>query len=399
VPVAEKKPRKLDAPARRAVDLLMELLSLAGPSGGEQAVVDYISGHLAKHDLPRGAVASDKAFRRSPIGGGVGNLALRLPGTTKAPRRMFSAHMDTVPLCTGAQPVRRAARIIAASPATALGGDDRTGCAVLLATALTLLEQKLPHPPLTFLWTVQEEAGLHGAHFVNLPMLKKPRLAFNFDGGPANRLTLGATGGYRMFVTVEGVASHAGMRPERGVSAIAIASLAIADLVREGWHGLVEKGKSRGTSNVGVIHGGFATNVVTDRVEIRAEARSHDPKFRARIIREIEQAFHRAAREVQSETGAAGRATVEGRLDYESFLLGRTEPSVVAAAAALAAEGLAVDYAIANGGLDANWLTHNGIPTVTLGCGQHEIHTVDEYVAIDEFAAACRVALRLATAA
>ena len=71
---------------------------------------------------------------------------------------------------------------------------------------------------------------------------------------------------------------------------------------------------------------------------------------------------------------------------------------MAAAAAAIVAESLEPEYAIANGGLDANWLTHNGIPTVTLGCGQHAIHTVDEYVELEEFTTACRVALRLATA-
>jgi tripeptide aminopeptidase len=55
------------------------------------------------------------------------------------------------------------------------------------------------------------------------------------------------------------------------------------------------------------------------------------------------------------------------------------------------------DYAIANGGLDANWLTAHGIPTVTLGCGQNDIHTVDEWLDVDEFQKACRVALRIAT--
>jgi tripeptide aminopeptidase len=202
-----------------------------------------------------------------------------------------------------------------------------------------------------------------------------------------------------MTITVEGVASHAGMHPERGVSAVAIASLAIADLVRGGWHGLVERGRRRGTSNVGVIQGGSATNVVTDRVEIRAEARSHDPPFRARIVREIERAFQKAAKEVRSEDGSGGRVTVDGRLDYESFRLEQDDPSSQAAASAVAAEGLDVDYAIANGGLDANWLTHRGFPTVTLGCGQHAIHTTDEWVDLDEFAAACRIALRLATVA
>lgn len=388
----------MDAAATRALDLLMQLLALPGPSGGEQPVVEFITAQLAGAGIPKGALASDRAFKRSPVGGAVGNLALRLPGVARAPRRMLSAHMDTVPLCAGAVPVRRGDRIVSASGATALGGDDRTGCAVLLATALTLLEERLPHPPLTLLWTVQEEAGLHGAHFVNVPMLKKPALAFNFDGGTANRVTLGATGGYRIFITVDGVASHAGMAPERGVSAIAIASLAIADLTRAGWHGLVLRGNRRGTSNVGVIHGGAATNVVCDRVEIRAEARGHDPKFRQRIVAEIEKAFQRAARELQSSEGKRGRVEVTGRLDYESFRIERTDPSAAAATAAITAEGLEPEFAIANGGLDANWLTHNGIPTVTLGCGQHNIHTVDEYVEIEEFAAACRVALRLATA-
>jgi tripeptide aminopeptidase len=149
---------------------------------------------------------------------------------------------------------------------------------------------------------------------------------------------------------------------------------------------------------VGVIHGGFATNVVTDRVEIRAEARGHDPKFRAQIVREIEQAFERAAKELKNDAGATGSVEIKGRLDYESFKIERSDPSAQAAAAAIGAEGMEPEYAIANGGLDANWLTANGVPTVTLGCGQHAIHTVDEYIEIDEFAAACRVALRLATA-
>jgi tripeptide aminopeptidase len=397
VAVVEKKSAPRDAQARRALALLMDLLALPGPSGGEQPVAEFIGTHLERFALPAGALASDRAFRKSPLGGSTGNLALRLPGTRRAPRRMLAAHMDTVPLCAGARPVRKGGRIVAASRKTALGGDDRTGCAVLLAAALEILEQGLPHPPLTFLWTVQEEAGLHGARYVHVPMLRKPALVFNFDGGPAHRLKLGATGGYRMFVTVEGVASHAGMHPEHGVSAIAIASLAVAELVQGGWHGLVVKGKRRGTSNVGVIQGGLATNVVSDRVELKVEARSHDPKFRGVIVREIERAFHNAAGAVHNESGACGRVAIEGRLDYEAFRLERTEPCVAAAAAAIAAEGLEPEFAVANGGLDANWLTHNGLPAVTLGCGQHEIHTVDEYVEVEEFLAGCRVAMRLAT--
>jgi tripeptide aminopeptidase len=200
-----------------------------------------------------------------------------------------------------------------------------------------------------------------------------------------------------MSIVVEGIASHAGVHPERGVSAISIASIAIADLVQNGWHGLIERDGRRGTSNVGVIYGGAATNVVTDLVEIRAEARSHESRFRARIVHEIERAFARAVKKVRNDKGRTGGAAIEGRLDYESFKLSLKEPSVQAAVAALAAEGLEPDYTIANGGLDANWLTAHGIPTVTLGCGQNEIHTVDEWLDVDQYVAACRIAFRIAT--
>lgn len=390
------RPRKTPA-ADRPVALLMDLLALPGPSGGEAAVADYISTRLRSAGVAASALSSDRAYKHGVPGGAVGNLVLKLPGAVRGPRRMLVAHMDTVPLCAGARPVRRGDRIVAADRSTALGGDNRAGCAVLLAAALAILDEKLPHPPLTFLWTVQEESGLQGARYAHLPALRQPALVFNWDGGLAHRLTIGATGGYRMNIVVHGLASHAGGHPEQGVSAVAIASLAIADLVGGGWHGLIEKGRRRGTSNVGVIHGGTATNVVTDRVDLRVEARSHDPEFRNRIVREIEGAFTRAARQVRNSQGVAGRVEFDGRLDYEAFRLPLTAPCITAAAEALAAEGLEPDYAVANGGLDANWLTARGLPTVSLGCGQNAIHTTSEWLDLNEFAKACRIARRLAT--
>ena len=156
----------------------------------------------------------------------------------------------------------------------------------------------------------------------------KPKLAFNWDGGAAEKVTVAATGGYRLQIEIEGLAAHAGGAPEQGISAIAIASLAIAQLVRDGWHGLIVKGDRRGTSNVGVIRGGEATNVVTDHVEIKAEARSHDQKFRREIVEAIEKAFHAAATEVRNERGQDGKVQIHGRQDYEAFKLADDDPSV-----------------------------------------------------------------------
>ena len=403
-----KPPTTSEAPARRqtsgptpdqarAQKLVLELMAIPGKSGEEAEVAEYIRKKLLAAGATQDAVVTDNANKHTLIGGNTGNLIFKLPGTLKAPRRMLSAHMDTVPICVGSRPVVEGNFVRSANPSTGLGGDDRAGAATILTAALKILEQKLPHPPLTFCWFIQEEIGLFGARCVQKSVLGKPAVCFNWDGGPAHKLTIGATGGYRMAIEIDGLASHAGVHPERGISAIAIAALAIADFQREGWHGLIEKGKHRGTSNVGYIHGGEATNVVTDRVTLKAEARSHDPKFRGRIIAAIEKAFQNAAKEVRSSSGKQGSVRFDGRLDYESFRLPPQHACVQLAEAAVKSVGHEPELAISNGGLDANWLNAHGIPTVTLGCGQMNIHTTSEQLDLAAFRDACQIALRLAT--
>jgi tripeptide aminopeptidase len=48
--------------------------------------------------------------------------------------------------------------------------------------------------------------------------------------------------------------------------------------------------------------------------------------------------------------------------------------------------------------LDANWMAVHGFPAVTLGCGQHDIHTVRERLNVSEYLQGCRVATLLASA-
>jgi tripeptide aminopeptidase len=381
----------------RAEKLVLDLMAIPGKSGEEAGVAEYIRGKLLAAGAPADAIKTDNAHKQALIAGNTGNLILKLPGTMKAPRRMLSAHMDTVPICVGCEPKVDGDYVKSANPATGLGGDDRAGAATILTAALQILENRLPHPPLTFVWFIQEEVGLYGARCIQQSLLGKPAMCFNWDGGAPEKVTIGATGGYRMAIEIEGVASHAGVCPERGVSAIAIASLAIADLTRGGWHGLVNKGKHRGTSNVGYIHGGEATNVVTDRVSLKAEARSHDPKFRGKLIGQIEKAFQGAAKELKSSEGRRGRVRIDGRLDYESFLLDGKSECVRLAEAAVAAVGRQPQQSISNGGLDANWLNAHGIPTVTLGCGQMNVHMTSEMLDLPAFRDACRIGLRLAT--
>jgi tripeptide aminopeptidase len=378
--------------------LVLKLMAIPAKSGEEGPVAEYIRQKLLAAGAPADAIACDNSNKHAVIKGNTGNLILRLPGTEKGPRRMLTAHMDTVPVCVGSQPKVEGEFVRSANPNSGLGADNRSGCGTILSAALEILEHKLPHPPLTFCWFIQEEIGLQGARFVQKSALGKPAMCFNWDGGACEKVTIGATGGYRMDIEVQGHAAHAGVCPEKGISAIAIASLAIADLTRGGWHGLIVKGSKRGTSNVGSIHGGEATNVITEHVKLKAEARSHDPKFRGQIIRAIESAFQKAAKEIKSSEGRRGSVRFEGRLDYEAFLLDPKDECVQLAEAAVAAVGRESIRVVSNGGLDANWLNAHGIPTVTLGCGQMNVHTTREMLDLASYRDACRIALRLATA-
>lgn len=390
------KPPTIDEKA--ALRLVMELMPIPGVSGRERPVAEYITRRLRDAGVPASRIHTDRVHRTSPFGGEQGNLILRLPGTVRRPRRLLMAHIDTVPLCEGSSPLLRNGRVHSGNSHTALGADNRAGAAIVLNTVHELFKQNLPHPPLTFFWPVQEEVGLNGARFVRLVDLSRPKLAFNWDGSNPADVTVGATGDYQIDVVVEGLASHAGTHPERGVSAVVIASQAIAALQRDGWHGAIVKGRRTGTSNIGYVHGGEATNVVTDRLALRGEVRSHDPQFRRAIVAAYRRAFERAARELRNSDGRRGRARLQESLAYESYRLAENDPSVLEAERAIAAIGLAPRRRISNGGLDANWLTARGVPTVTLGCGQSGAHTVKEELDVEAYLQACRIALQLATA-
>src|SRR4029078_3615078 len=121
---------------------------------------------------------------------------------------MFMTHMDTVPLCAGAKP-KLAGKKIVNTAKTALGGDNRTGCCVLVTLAAELTKQKLDHPPLTLLFCVREESGLYGARYVNKSDLGNPVMAFNYDGSTANSVVIGAVGADRWEVEIFGGAPHA----------------------------------------------------------------------------------------------------------------------------------------------------------------------------------------------
>lgn len=387
---------KLNAPA--AIKNLLDLLAIPGLSGEEGQVDTAIQKKLRAAGVKPAWIRHDSVHKKVPFPAQVGNLIVQLPGTVKAPRRLFMGHMDTVPLCKGAKPVRKGDKIVAKGP-TALGADNRTACGALIACIETLLRHKLPHPPLTFLFTIAEETGLWGARLVNANDLGHPAVGFNYDGGDPADAIIGATGAERWTVDVQGISSHAGVHPEHGVSAIAIAALAIAEVFQTGWFGRVVKGRHRGTSNVGKISGGMANNQVADRIHITGESRSHELPFAAKITAAYRHAFLKAAAKVRNTRGKGGKIDFKSKVDYPPFRMNEKSAAVQMSARAIAALGLHAGFRISNGGLDANYINKAGTPTVTFGAGQHNPHTIDEYADLGEFINGCKLAVILATMA
>jgi tripeptide aminopeptidase len=384
-----------------AVERLDRFLAVEGVTGQEKAIARAVARELEAVGVPRRAIRHDSANERIPLPTQTGNLIVNLPGTQQGPRLLFSAHLDTVPLCAGVVPERGNNRILSRGD-TALGGDDRTGVACLVTLAATLLQNKLPHPPLTLLFTVREESGLFGARHVDPNDLGGPVMGFNVDGRLPADLTIGAVGAERWEVEIHGRAAHAGVHPEQGISATMVAALALAEVQRGGWFGKVHQDSGNGTSNVGRVAGrdgksaGEATNVVTDYVSLHGESRSHDARFARTITRAYRTAFANAAAQLPNDKGRKAKIKFTSRLDYHPFRLKEDAPVVRHAQAAAVRAGLQPTLRIGNGGLDANWLVRHGVPTITFGAGQNNIHTTEEYVDLPVFLAGCRMALALA---
>ncbi len=379
----------------QALTHLLDLLAIEGLGGREGKVVEAITKKLLQAGCKKTWIKTDDAHKRLGDGFEIGNLIVKMPGTTKAPRILFSAHMDTVPLCKGAEPMVKGNRVVSKGK-TGLGGDDRSGCAAIVTLVETLLANKLPHPPITLLFPIAEENGLHGSRMVRLKDLGNPAMGFNLDGQNPNEIVIGAMSAARWRAEITGRSSHAGLEPHKGISAGLIASKAMAAIAQKGYFGRIVKGNRRGTSNVGTINGGEASNQVMDHIVLTGECRSHSPSFLEQIVRVHKTCFEQAAKSVVNDAGKCGKVKFTTTGDYRAFKLKKTEPGVQIAARAIEAAGMLPNPLVMDAGLDANNFNEKGLPVVTLGTGSHNFHTVDEYVDIKEYQIACKVLLNIA---
>ena len=340
----------------RLVSTFLELVQIDSPSGHEEEIARHLTAELKSLGL---TVVRDQT----------GNVIGRLAG--EGPPLLVSAHMDTVEPGRGVKPVV-ANGIITSDGATILGGDDKSGVAVILEVLRVLMERDLPHPPLEVALTVSEEIGLEGAKGLDLNILRAKEGIVLDSGGEIGTIVVAAPSQYKLRAVVHGKAAHAGAEPEKGINAIVVAAEAIAAMPL----GRIDE---ETTANVGRIQGGTATNIVPDRVEMAGEARSHDEsKLEVQV-----QAMTEALKKAASQHGATVEIDVER--SYSTFKLSEEEDAIVRRAMAAAKTlGLTPVLVPSGGGSDANIFNAGGITTINISAGMEKVHTTEERLAVDD---------------
>ncbi|HEX7176912.1 MAG TPA: M20/M25/M40 family metallo-hydrolase [Pyrinomonadaceae bacterium] len=369
----------------RIKNLLLELVQIDSVSRKEREVAERIKQLCEEMGAQ---VEIDDAGEK--VGGNSGNVVARFPGTIPgAETIMMSAHMDTVVPGEGVKPVVEG-DIIRSDGTTVLGGDDKSGCAVIIETIRCLQEQNIPHAPIEAVFSICEEVGLLGAKHVDVSKLaSKYGLVFDSDD-PGFLFTKGPSANHFEF-KIYGLESHAGVAPEEGISAIRIAAEAISAMKL----GRIDK---ETTANIGVIQGGEATNITTNFVLLRGEARSLDEEKLNKQTEHMVKCLEAAAAKYEvTVAGVTTKGRVEAHVNREYYAMDVPETSRVVQLVYEAAKrkGLKVEAVASGGGCDANIFNKRGIECANFGTGMRAIHTVKEWLDVKDMYASAEMTLEV----
>lgn len=350
------------------------LAAIASPSRREGAISRYLIDRLKGLGAE---VTMDDAGPKADSESG--NLIARFPARGKeCPPLMVSVHMDTVEPADGVVPVLREG-VFSSAGDTILGADDKAGIAEIIEALEVLRETGIPHGPLEVVVTICEEIGLLGAKLLD-PQLLQSRRGIALDTSGVDLVIHRAPCANKLRFEIQGREAHAGIAPEKGISAIELAARAIAVMPL----GRIDE---ETTANIGTITGGQATNIVAKKVVIEGEARSHDAAKLAQQTERMVCCFEQAAREAGREidgTMVIPEIRVEVLSDYPLMHVPRQAGILSLIETAATRLGRRVEIRAAGGGSDANIFNSHGIETVILGTGMTNVHTVNESVRVDD---------------
>ena len=369
----------------RLKNLLIELIKIDSLSRKEYDVAMRLKREM--EDL--GAqVSIDDAGEK--VGGNVGNLIAHFTGT--APEAMpilLSAHMDTVVPGEGIVPILDG-DILRTDGRTVLGGDDKSGVAIICEVLRVIRENRFPCSDVDVVFTICEEAGLIGAKCLDVNRLRA-RTGLVLDSDSVGFLFTKAPAANRMEFRVHGLEAHAGVCPEKGVNAIKVAADGVARMSL----GRIDY---ETTANIGVIEGGMAVNIVPNSVILKGEARSHSQE---KLEHQTEQMLRclqdAAARHTLEVGGAQFTATVEAKIERDYDRMDVSDRAPIVQLVRAAAKNLRVDVKTlaTGGGCDANVLNQKGLEVANLSTGMREIHTVKEWLDLKDLNLSAQMVLEV----
>lgn len=360
---------------KRVLDEFFQLVQIPCSTLKEREMADLLTEKLTALG---GTVHEDTAGEK--LGGNAGNLIADFAGNVEgAPTVMLTAHMDCVEPCTGIKPILENG-VIRSDGTTILGSDDKAGVVAILEAIRQLQEQQVPHGPIQVVFTIAEEGGVNGSRVLDQSYLHAD-FGYTLDThGSPGVVSFMAPGKNQLCFHIQGKTAHAGVAPEKGINAV----MAAAKILAKAPQGRIDE---ETTCNVGKILGGTANNVVPEHCEVHYETRSRDKAKLDAITDQVIQLFEGA----EAETGC--KITTEFKKDYDPYTIDMESAGVKIAKAAMANMGVEPHFEESGGGSDANQFNSFGIPTVVLGVGMTDCHTVQETIQEKDLYDSARLAL------
>ncbi|KMY56214.1 peptidase M20 [Bacillus sp. FJAT-27231] len=351
--------------ADRLLDLFLELAKINGPSTKEQLVADYLKKTLPELGF---TLEFDEAHRN--FDGEVGNLIAWREGTDSSiPPLFFSTHMDTVLPTEGLKPVIKDG-MIQSDGTTILGADDRAALAAYLEAVRAVIESGVPHGPIEFILTVNEQPGLVGARYMDYSKAKSKR-GYIFDSsGDVGQIILKGPYSSRIWMEVEGNAAHIALNAEEGNSAFLIAAAGLSNMKL----GAIDE---ETLANIGIIKGGELTSIIPGSVTVAGEVRSFSKEKLDKQLKHMEEVMQEAA----EKSGGSVKVKIEKK--YSGFDIAQDD--ILTQTAEAAAHNIKVNPYLTEtlGGADTNVLNENGLTCLTLGLGFQNIHSFRECISVE----------------
>lgn len=341
----------------RLYNTFRELAEISSPSWKEDAVIRYLERHAKEQGY---------SFQKIPCGESF-NVVIRVDARTDGKKNLlFSGHTDTVTPCDNITVIENESKFTS-DGTTILGADDKAALAATLEAVHCIRESGAPHGQIEMLFTCAEEVGLQGMKGMDMSVVS-PDYSFVLDsGGPVGAVCVKAPFHAVMNIQVTGKAAHAGMEPEKGVSAIETAATMIHSLE----FGRIDE---ETTANVGTIQGGKATNIVAQDTSFNCEVRSLDKKKLIATEKSIKETLRRVAK----EKGA--KVKIDRHLEYAGYTIKQNSPIMKLFYRACEAVKLTPRYEASGGGSDTNILNAAKHQAINLSCGMAKVHTTSEYI-------------------